>query len=127
MTLALRAVRGSDGTGGFKLKIPYVDWELGGKVKISREQTQVITVELTPAPPSKVDADFMPLDIPLAEAVLEVARLVAKGKGHGLALAEASVELECVFTESGEVTLLEFSGKHEEAVTHTLTLKLKAS
>ncbi len=63
--LELSAVQAREVDGGLKIKIPYVEWELGAKAKIAHEKTQVISVTLRPEATAVVS--FEPIDIPLTD------------------------------------------------------------
>lgn len=126
VTVELSVVQTRDSTGGFSLKIPWLEWELGGSRKISKEQTQTLAVTLkTPKAESDVASDN--LNASLATSFVDIAKFVWAGKDQDLELAEASVEIQFAVTKSGELKLVEFAGKREDVTTHKLTVKLLAA
>jgi len=129
VNLELKVVETRDATGRPVFKVPVLDWELGGEVKIAKEQTQTLTISL--APPKEtasIKGVGEAIDIPITSALLEIARVVSAAKTDTpvLDLGEdgASVALEFGFTADGKATLLIFEGHLARATTSKLTVKL---
>jgi hypothetical protein len=128
VSLELTAVQSREVGGGLKLKIPYVDWELGGDGKIAKEKTQTISVKLVPAP-LKADEAVLPIDMPLADALLEVARIVhdATVNPPVLGFEEGTITLQFVLTKEGSLSLLGVDASESNVTTHKLDVGLVAS
>jgi len=128
--LELKVVRTIDATGKPVFKVPVLEWEIGGEVKIASEQTQVLSISLAPPPVRLLGArpDEVPIDIPIADGLVELTEIIrAAGIGDPpLVLGEdgASVQLQFSFTADGKITLLIFEGHAARATTSTMTVKV---
>jgi hypothetical protein len=113
---------------GFKLKIPYVNWELGVDGKVAQEKTQTISVKLVPAQ-VKLEEGVVPIDMPLADALLEVAHIVhdAAVNPPVLGLEEGTITLQFVLTKDGSLSLLGVDASNSNVTTHRLEVGLVAS
>jgi hypothetical protein len=123
--LEMTVVQSKDVKGGLKLKIPYVDLEVGTDAGIAREKTQIISIKLVPEPIKPVEADS-PIDIPLADALVEVAAIVQKAytSEPKLVLGEGSVTLQFVLTKNGSLSLIGVEAAASNATTHKLVVNL---
>lgn len=123
--LEMTVVQSKDVKGGLKLKIPYVDLELGADAGIAQEKTQTISIKLVPEPIKPVEADS-PIDIPLADALVEVAEIVRKAytSAPKLVLGEGSVTLQFVLTKNGSLSLIGVEAAVSNATTHKLVVGL---
>jgi hypothetical protein len=126
--LELTAVQTRDVDGGLKIKIPYVDWEVGANFKIAQEQTQTISITLKPEA-SQSDRGAGPIDIPLTQALLEIAEIVRDAAMNPpvLGLDEAAVTLQFVLTRDGDLSLLGVSAKSTNVTTQKLVVGLVKS
>jgi NTP-dependent ternary system trypsin peptidase co-occuring protein len=125
----LKLVRTLDATGKPVFKVPVLDWEIGGQMQITREQTQVLSISLAPPEPQLgARPDDVPIDIPIADGLVELTQIIrgAASGDPGLVLGKdgASVALQFAFTADGKITLLIFEGHAARATTSTLTVKV---
>jgi hypothetical protein len=124
--IELKVVETRDATGKPVFKVPVLDWEIGPQLKIAQEQIQTISLSLAPIPKGQEALRAEPFDIPLTEALLEVAAIAtfARQEEPKLALGDSSIEFQFGYTKDGKVTLLIFEGHMARATTHTLKVKL---
>lgn len=128
--ISLKVVETKDVTGKPVFKVPVLEWEIGGEVKIAREQVQTITLKLdAPKPEDAESITEDAFDIPLTAAILKIAE-AARFAGQGdpkLVLGDSSVEFQFAYSRDGSMTLLIFEGHLARATTHTLTVRLAAA
>ena len=127
--IELKVVETRDAQGKPVFKVPVLEWEIGTTLKISEDQTQTVKLSLEAIPDQVDEALTESFDIPLTEALLEIAE-VADFASEGtprLGLGNSSVSFQFSCTKDGKLTLLIFEGHLARATTHTLTVRLKAA
>lgn len=129
IVLKLSVVQTYSAEGGFKLKIPWTDSELGFGGKISKAQTQVIAVEVgvPETDEAEIEQQSPPIDVALQDALLQVASMVrsVESADRELSLRAASVQMQLALSRAGEISIVPFKGSREDVTTHSLTVGVK--
>jgi hypothetical protein len=124
--LVLKVAIDQSGGAELKLKIPFVDVELGPTGSLQNQESQTIKVSFKPVPP-RPETRERNIVHPLVDGISAVRRsiLAASGGEEPLGLQEGTVILDFVYTKKGGVSLGIFKGSAAQGWTNQVSLTLE--